>query len=747
MQFPDLSLVILDTETTGLLPRVNKIIEFASVRIEGGKVADEYEQLISIDGDIPPHVEVLTRIRTSDLQGKPSFEEAREEILKHIGEDAIIVGQNIPYDIEMLKGEGIDLSERPWIDTSMLASLVFPEFDSYSLGYMSTVLSLNHAPVHRALGDVHATMELLSKCWERLIELPEDLYAQAQEVMSRTSEGYQCFFEALPKPTAANRPKWLNMSAVVVKKASNGIHGITLQKPDATVALIEEPTAPGVLEELIATAVADESTVHWIAVKNLESTARRLNLPKEVRVLAPPFLLLDPESGEQLLAQESFTPDEATLALKILWYRPRAQSDFPLHGNEVAVWNGKLACTEESTAYTDQFSDLPSVLLLDHRQILSFAADPKHTGHGALTKNSHVVIDDASMLEDTATKAYGWNCALQHLRAAAEGNNILTKLTDLTELWAERTRNSQDIRYLAISDLQNPNVRGMLDLLEESLQDSSIPRLALRQLSHLQQILHVDNLKDRIAYIELRYNGDLHIHSVPERIGTFLQKHLYAQHPTTLLIPPGSANTLREILPADTKTDMQPLIQASIPFTLSYPENMKIDDLIADPPAGKTIVLMNSKRSIDDVYIKYAEELEKRDITLICQGLSGGAGRMRANFVASEETTLWLLTPWSYEGVSLPPSTANQLVLLSLPFDHPSHAVLSRRAEHYQNAFTQYSLARLQHRLFRLLRTFSGHCTKGADVLLLDDRLRTKGYGKEILSYLSQFDEEVEYSE
>ncbi|PIR53453.1 hypothetical protein COU76_01055 [Candidatus Peregrinibacteria bacterium CG10_big_fil_rev_8_21_14_0_10_49_10] len=742
MKFPDLPLVILDTETTGLLPRVNRIIEFASVRMEEGKQVDEYEQLISFGGDIPPEVEVLTRIQSADLAGKPLFEDAREEIVRHIGEDSILVGQNIPYDMAMLKGEGIDLSERPWIDTSMLASLVFPEFESYSLSYMSTVLNLNHEPVHRALGDVHATQELLSRCWERLLELPADLRGQAQEIMQRAPEGYRHFFGALPEATQKEHPVWLRMPPAPEAEQNDPIGNMTLEKPDSVVALLEEPPAPGVLEELIRTAVAKKGSVHWIAVKNLEATVKRLSLPEGVRVLLPPFQLLDTEMGNALLEQKSLTADEATLALKLLWYTPRSQRDFPLHGDEVSVWNGKLACTEESATYNEQFVDLPGVVLLDHRQILSFVADPKHTGRDALSEKSHVIIDDASMLEDTATKAYGWQCILPYLRAAAEGNEKLTKLADIAELWAERTRNAQDLRYITIGDLETPDVRGMCTILEEALQDAKLPQLALRQLSHLQQILQPENLKERIAYIELRFNGDLSIHSAPDRIGTFLQQHLYNIHPTTLLIPPMSANTLTEILPTGTEMKMDPALSFNLPFRISYPEEMKLETLMANPPPGKTIVLMSSKRSITNVFIKYMETLEKKGTTLICQGLSGGTGRMQAEFIAAKGTVLWFITPWSFEGITLPSQSVDRLLLLNLPFDHPSHAILSRRAEHYQNAFTQYALARLLHRLFRLLRTFSSFCKESADVLMADDRLTSKSYGKDIQTYLAQFKKE-----
>ena len=45
MQLPDVPFVVLDAETTGFIPRVNRVIEFALVSVEGGKVVKEYEQL------------------------------------------------------------------------------------------------------------------------------------------------------------------------------------------------------------------------------------------------------------------------------------------------------------------------------------------------------------------------------------------------------------------------------------------------------------------------------------------------------------------------------------------------------------------------------------------------------------------------------------------------------------------------------------------------------------------------------
>jgi hypothetical protein len=79
------------------------------------------------------------------------------------------------------------------------------------------------------------------------------------------------------------------------------------------------------------------------------------------------------------------------------------------------------------------------------------------------------------------------------------------------------------------------------------------------------------------------------------------------------------------------------------------------------------------------------------------------------------------------------------LVIQVMPFDHPNHAVVSRRALRLKDPFNEYSLQRLKHRLFRLLRTFSKHATSDGQALILDDRLRTKAYGKEVAKYLLAF--------
>ncbi len=743
MKLPSFPLVVLDTETTGFVPRVHKVIEFASMRLEKGKVVDEYEELLYAK-EVPAVVEVLTRIKTADVVGKPPFEERRERIIEAIGPDTLIVGQNVGFDIGMLKGEGIDLSDRPWIDTSMLASLVFPELESYSLGYLSSVLKLDHHPVHRALGDVRATLELLAKCWGRLLELPEDLLTQAKSIMMQSTPGYRALFDALPPATHKKRPVWLDEWKQTTRHDAATLHMTIDISPanDGTITLLEEPLDPTFLKQAMHHMGEQKGTTHWLAVKNIEAAASRLHGVDDaiLRTVYPPFLLLDPTAAEHLLSQENFTADEATLAVKLHWYQPRLRADFPLHGGEEAVWNGKVTCTADSSEYLDQFTNPPPILLLDHRQLLRIVADTDRSASLAKPETLHILIDDASMLEDTATRAFGWLCAIDDIRAAAEGNPVLTKFLDVLQLWIEKVRTGHDLHYLTEQNLGSPDARGLREQLASIIAEQSFSPQIHQHLDCLAKVLDPHNLHGRIVWIELRQNGSQLLHAAPEHVGAMLKTALFDIYRTTLLIPSNLADTLQEVLPPAAKTTIRtPISKTPCLLDISFVAEPPLDALLTEPPSGKTIILLSSKGTIENLYVKYAEELEERGITLICQGVSGGQGRMQAEFIAAHTPAIWLLTPWTFEGIELPPHSVEHLVLHTLPFDHPSHPVLSKRAQRYKNSFTDYMLPRLTQRLFRLLRAYCRMRTADGDVRILDERLHSKAYGKTLKKYLSSF--------
>lgn len=731
MQLPSFSFAVLDTETTGFVPKVHRVIEYASVRMDDGDMLDTVEHLFAIESEIPPMIQTLTHITPEMLQGKPTFEEKRAEMEIQLASVDLLVGQNLGYDIGMLKGEGMDLTDRPWVDTSMLASLVFPELASYSLPYMSTVLNLTHEPAHRALGDVHATLELFSKVWERLSELNEEQAAFAQKIMGQSSEGYRMLFAALE-----GRGKGASWMQQRTRKSEDRTIGTIAITPPAigTVQLREETLDPACLQTVISAAAADTTVVRWIAVKNLEGALKRLTIPKEVTVLHPPQLLLNPDAATRLAAQTACTSDEAFLRLKLAWFAPRTRNDIALHGGEKDVWNGKIACTDTTPTYTDQFLQKSRVFLLDHRQLLQLLSDTTTSKH---LDGAHIIIDDASMLEDTATKAFGDFLGLDYLRAAAKGDDALLRITDLLALFCEKIRGGEDQYELTPADLRKPEAESLRTDIDTLMQLPALPAKTEELLKAARALLDINLPETHLVWIERKMDGTLMLQSAPKRVDTMLEDVLYSKHPTTLLVPMGSNSHLPEIVPSTTTVE----VESSGGFPVcTLPVHFPIDtgllSVLQNPPSGKTIILAGSKRTVEQSFTVHAHRLEAASVTLICQGMSGGQGRMEAEFAAAQSPAILMITPFMYEGFDFPEGMVDRLIIETVPFDHPNHPVLSMRRNHYSNAFTEYNMPRLEFRLFRLLRSFCRHKKADSEVIVLDKRLHEKDYGKRIKAYM-----------
>ncbi len=731
MKIPNLPILVLDTETTGFVPVVHRVIEYACAIAKDGKLVKEYEQLLSSEtNDVPAMVQVLTQIRPSDLEGKPTFADALAIIESMLSPEMIVVGQNINFDLRMLKGEGWDITDVPWIDTAMLASVVFPELKSYSLGFVSEALDLNHEPKHRALGDVRATMELFCLCCERLESLPGKDLDALKAIAAKGPESYRRLFESLESSAKNKKPDWLKLSRHSDPAASDlSVPASPIAIPAlGTVQLIEESLLPATLNSVLAG--SKKGTI--VAVKNLDATLRRIEISEDIVVLTSPDALISKEASDQFIKQEKFTADEMTLAMKLTLYGATTKNDIPIHGDEYAIWTAKLAANSESPEYRSRFLQIgKSTVLTSHHELIALA----NADQPVISEKTPVIIDDASMLEDTATGALGWTCLITTLRAAAAQQEHLTKCVDLIELWTEKIRDGQDLRYLAPSDLESNDaeyLRGIVaDLLKTKLENG--PK---RALTDFLLILNPENLNNRITWIESFMDGNKAIKSVPEKIADVLGELLYTVSPTTLLIAKGSITEQSAIVPATVTTSAGSLAVLPSPaITISTPVGTTIDQQLSTV-TGKRIILLGSKRAIEDLYVKHAERCEKEGIAFLCQGFSGGQSRMQAEFALAKEPAVMVTTPWMFETMEIPAETVSLLVLQLLPFDHPSHAVFSRRANRYRDPFSEYSLPRVKQRLFRLARTFCKHAKKAAEMLVLDDRLRTKPYGKIVAQYL-----------
>lgn len=162
--------VVLDTETTGLNPNQDKIIEIAVQKYHDGQLVDTFVSFVNPERTIPSKITKLTGIRQADVSCAPTFREIAPRLRSFIG-DLPVVAHNAKFDAEFVAkacamvGIGIQLN---YIDTVRLAKWCLPPQQDYKLETLIAQFGLlDHAQDHRALSDVIATENLYMLCREK----------------------------------------------------------------------------------------------------------------------------------------------------------------------------------------------------------------------------------------------------------------------------------------------------------------------------------------------------------------------------------------------------------------------------------------------------------------------------------------------------------------------------------------------------------------------------------------------------
>ena len=148
--------IVLDTETTGLDYTRERIIEFAAVRLENGKVKDEFQTLINPQQHIRKSSMAIHHITEEMVADAPLEEDVLPKILEFIG-DYPIVAHNAIFDFSFLNeakkrvmGEEL---KNPRIDTQMMFKEIAPDLDSHGLEALTNRFNVELNNHHRAMAD------------------------------------------------------------------------------------------------------------------------------------------------------------------------------------------------------------------------------------------------------------------------------------------------------------------------------------------------------------------------------------------------------------------------------------------------------------------------------------------------------------------------------------------------------------------------------------------------------------------
>ncbi|HZO73473.1 MAG TPA: exonuclease domain-containing protein [Ktedonobacteraceae bacterium] len=165
----EVEFVVLDTETTGLRPGPDRVIEVAGVRLRGDEVIASFQHLINPGRRIPPFIAKFTGITQEMVNEAPSAAEIFPELQRFI-DGAILVGHNLGFDIGFLShearllGQGFPLDG---LDTIPLARRFLPGLKRFRLDVVAEHLKIPTMNRHRAMGDARVTAAIFLRLLER----------------------------------------------------------------------------------------------------------------------------------------------------------------------------------------------------------------------------------------------------------------------------------------------------------------------------------------------------------------------------------------------------------------------------------------------------------------------------------------------------------------------------------------------------------------------------------------------------
>lgn len=154
--------VALDLETTGLDPKLDRIIEIGALKVVEGEIVDEFSTLINPRMTLPERITELTGITDDMLVGAPTIDAVLDDLFEFIGELPLL-GHSITFDYSFIKCAAVvnkKTFEKEGIDTLRLARIVFAEAPSRRLSALCEMLGIDPGNSHRAVDDAKSAMEL-----------------------------------------------------------------------------------------------------------------------------------------------------------------------------------------------------------------------------------------------------------------------------------------------------------------------------------------------------------------------------------------------------------------------------------------------------------------------------------------------------------------------------------------------------------------------------------------------------------
>ena len=166
------------------------MVEFAALRLENGKIKDEFQTLINPMQHIRKSSIAIHGITSEMVQDAPTEDEAMPKIMEFI-QDYPIVAHNAIFDYSFLNEAskrvfGREI-ENPRIDSQQMFKEIYPDLESHGLEALTTKFNVELTNHHRAMADTMA----LALAYPKL----KKLYNQKYDWETKQLDNIEYLFE------------------------------------------------------------------------------------------------------------------------------------------------------------------------------------------------------------------------------------------------------------------------------------------------------------------------------------------------------------------------------------------------------------------------------------------------------------------------------------------------------------------------------------------------------------------------
>ncbi len=249
---------------------------------------------------------------------------------------------------------------------------------------------------------------------------------------------------------------------------------------------------------------------------------------------------------------------------------------------------------------------------------------------------------------------------------------------------------------------------------------------------------------------------NLLLRAAPVNVGSLLRERVYAERRSTVFTSAtlavggtfdyfssrvGLGPEIEEmILPSPFDFYHQALV--CLPTDLPLPEHeffdVAVEELmaaVARRVGGRTLVLFTSHRQLRDVHAALKQRVDLDEVLILGQGIDGQRRQLLKSFEEAERPLL-LGTASFWEGIDIPGERLSCVIVVRLPFPVPTDPVYAARAELVRDPFAQLALPQAALRLKQGFGRLIRRSTDRGAVVILDNRILGRDYGKAFLDIL-----------